>query len=286
MIASQQSSLPLACILLELGVLGRLRLPSHANRGAYLPRHWRLLVLPPILAALALCSVNLAAHRRFAISPFGNVFLLARVIYDGPGMAALRHDCPTRHWRLCPYLGDFPPISDDFLWTTDSPLNRAGGPKSVSQDADAIIRATLGNRSPRRGPGRMVEHARTAQRVRQRRRPESPGRRHVSPWIKRDFPAREAAAYASARQQSGSLAVPPPLADVHLITAVAGVVACVLLLPVAFTRRAPCFGFLLAVLIALPVSAAITGSLSAPHDRYQSRIMWLPVFIAVVSTAN
>jgi hypothetical protein len=40
------------------------------------------------------------------------------------------------------------------------------------------------------------------------------------------------------------------------------------------------------VLIALPVSAAITGGLSAPHDRYQSRIMWLPPFIAVVSLAS
>ena len=30
----------------------------------------------------------------------------------------------------------------------------------------------------------------------------------------------------------------------------------------------------------------ITGSLSAPHDRYQSRIMWLPPFIAVLSLAS
>jgi hypothetical protein len=36
----------------------------------------------------------------------------------------------------------------------------------------------------------------------------------------------------------------------------------------------------------LPVSAAITGGLSGPHDRYQSRIIWLPSFIAVVSLAS
>ena len=62
--------------------------------------------------------------------------------------------------------------------------------------------------------------------------------------------------------------------------------ACDLLLPIAFVRRAPCVGFLVAVLITLPVSAAITGALSTPHDRYQSRIMWLPPFIAAVSLAS
>ncbi|MDR3529697.1 MAG: hypothetical protein P4L90_03925, partial [Rhodopila sp.] len=46
--------------------------PSRRRRGL-------LLILPPALAIAALCTVNLAAHGRFAISPFGNVFLLARV---------------------------------------------------------------------------------------------------------------------------------------------------------------------------------------------------------------
>jgi hypothetical protein len=33
----------------------------------------------------------------------------------------------------------------------------------------------------------------------------------------------------------------------------------------------------------LPLSAAITGGLSTPHDRYQSRIVWLPACIAFLS---
>ncbi len=81
----------------------------------------------------------------------------------------------------------------------------------------------------------------------------------VSPWIEQDFPAREAASYASARQQAGALTVPGMLADLHHAVSLIGIVACALLLPRAFTRRAPCAGFLVAVLIALPVSAAITG---------------------------
>jgi hypothetical protein len=295
MIATHQSSLPLACGLLAvLGVLSGPVMAGAGHRGRALdgapprpnpcpvPHRWVLLVLPPALALLALCSANLAAHGRFAISPFGNVFLLARVIYDGPGMDTLRRDCPSAHWRLCPYRDAFPPTSDDFLWAPGSPLFQVGGAKSVSQDVEAIIRATLA--------ADPLGEARAAWSNTQKQLTAfasgdglNPWPTQVSPWIKRDFPARETAAYASARQQAGTLAVAPPLAALHMLTSVAGVVGCVLLLPVAFIRRAPCFGFLLAVLIALPVSAAITGSLSAPHDRYQSRIMWLPPFMAVVS---
>jgi hypothetical protein len=65
-----------------------------------------------------------------------------------------------------------------------------------------------------------------------------------------------------------------------------GVIGCAMLVPLAWRRRAPCLGFLVAVLLALPVSAAITGALSAPHDRYQSRIMWLPPLVAALSLAS
>ena len=244
------------------------------------PSRWLLIVLPPALAILGLCSVNLAAYGSFAVSPFGNVFLLARVIYDGPGMAVLHRDCPAAGWRLCPFLDGFPPTSDEFLWIQSSPLNRAGGPKAVSQDAGAIIRAAL--IADPAGEARAAPHT-----LEQLGRFASgdglnPWPEQVSPEIEHDFSAREAAAYASARQQAGSLAMPPILASLHVAIALTGIVGCMCLLPIAFIRRSPCAGFLLAVLIALPVSAAITGGLSAPHDRYQSRIMWLPPFVAVV----
>ncbi len=277
MIASQQSSLPLAFGLIAvLWLVAR----SLSRRGG------RLLALlaAPVLAILAMCSMNLAAHGRFSVSPYGNVFLLARVIYDGPGMAALRTGCPASHWRLCPFLDRFPASSDEFLWTDASPLNLAGGPKAVSSDADAIIRAAL-----YASPGAELRAA-LANAEEQLTRFASgdglqPWPAQVSPWIARDFPAREAAAYANARQQAGTLAVPPFLAGLHIAVALGGVAACVVLLPIALIRREPVAGLLLAVLAALPLSAAITGALSTPHDRYQSRIMWLAPFAATVSLA-
>ena len=76
--------------------------------------------------------------------------------------------------------------------------------------------------------------------------------------------------------------MPPWLAQTHRIAALAGIAACVALLPLAARRRSVSFGFLVAVLLVIPIAAAITGALSGPHDRYQSRVMWLPPFVAGV----
>ena len=295
MIASQLSSLLLWCGLALL--LGGLRCRCQQSRGWPVqdrPRHRTkpdadfakfTSLMPPALAVLALCTVNFAAHGRFAVAPFGNVFLLARVIYDGPGIAVLQRDCPAAGWSLCPFLDRFPPASDDFLWTVDSPLYLAGGAKSVSRDAGAITVAAV--MSDPAG----VARAALANTLEQISRFDSgdglqPWPNLVTPWIDRDFPPAEQAAYASALQQRGLLTVPPLLAMLHRATAIAGIAACLLLLPIAMRRRAACTGFLAAVLIAVPLSAAITGAFSTPHDRYQSRIMWLPPFLAAVSCAS
>ena len=39
-------------------------------------------------------------------------------------------------------------------------------------------------------------------------------------------------------------------------------------------------------LLALPVSAAVTGALSGPHDRYQARVVWLPALVLLLAVAR
>jgi hypothetical protein len=85
------------------------------------------------------------------------------------------------------------------------------------------------------------------------------------------------------------LEVPAWMQALHLATALAGVAACVALLLPASRKRIsghPAAGFAAAALLALLANAAITGGLSGPHDRYQSRIMWLPPLIAVLGIAS
>ncbi len=72
----------------------------------------------------------------------------------------------------------------------------------------------------------------------------------------------------------------------HRAVAILGVIACCAALPIALRRRHVAAGFAVAVLLALLGNAAITGGLSGPHDRYQSRIMWLAPLTALLATAS
>ncbi len=122
MIAAHQSHVPLA-----LGLLLVL-LPLRRRLGAATPlgRRGVLIALaPPVLAMAAMVAVNVVGFGRVALSPFGNVFLLARVIYDGPGMDVLHRECPRAGWRLCAFVDQMPATSDDFLWRDDGPLAKS-----------------------------------------------------------------------------------------------------------------------------------------------------------------
>ncbi|HEX3992102.1 MAG TPA: hypothetical protein VHX39_13100, partial [Acetobacteraceae bacterium] len=238
--------------------------------------------LAPGLAIVALVLVNWVGFGRISVSPYGNVFVLARVIYDGPGMMVLRRDCPDRGWRLCRYLDRFPATADEFLWAKASPVMLAGGHKAISAEAGAIIREAVVAQ-----PGSLL--AATFDNTIEQLTLFASGdglqswNEQVGSWIDQDFRTSERTAFHSGRQQSGDLAVPALLAIGHRVTALAGIAAALLLLPFAWHRRHVACWFLAVALLALPLSAAITGGLSTPHDRYQSRIVWLPAAMAFLT---
>jgi hypothetical protein len=275
MIAAHQSHVLLAFVLLTV------LLPMRGLREAAVLQS----VLPLALAAVALMSVNLIAFGRASMAPFSNVFVLTRVIYDGPGTDVLRRDCPASGWRLCAFIDRLPAMTDDFLWRADGPVVQSGGAKMVSGEADAIIAAAL-----RAEPGRELRAVGRNAMQQLARFATGDGLQPwpgtVTPRIERDFPRFEAETYAASRQNSGSLEVPAWLQTLHLAVALAGIAGCVGLLLAASRRRHAASGFAAAVLLALLANAAITGGLSGPHDRYQCRVMWLPPLVAVLGIAS
>ena len=280
-IAAQQSSVALSLALL-LGLA-----PFRRRLGAAAPLRrsgLAALAAPPLLALAALISVNFAGFHRASPFPFSNVFLLARVIYDGPGMDVLRRDCPRPGWDLCRYLNDFPSTSDEFLWRPDSPVMRAGGHKRVSAEAGPIIaaalRAEFGTEllAVLRNGLTQLGMFDTGDELH-----ACPGT--VTPWIDRDFPSRERAAYAAARQTNGRLAVPHWLQAVHRTTELIGFAGCAVVLGLGIRRRHPAAGFAAAVLLAVLANAFIAGGLSTPHHRYGSRVMLLAPAVALLGGA-
>ena len=278
MIAAQQSS-----VVLSLALLLALT-PLRRGLGAAAPlghRGLAILAAQPLLAMTALVSVNLIGHGRVALFPYGNVFILARVIYDGPGMDALRRDCPAAGWRLCGFLDRFPATSDEFLWWPDSPVILAGGHKVVSTEADAIIAAGL------RAEPETELHAWLSNGIVQLGRFTSGDELHacpttVTPWIRRDFPRFERAAYAVARQTNNRLAVPEWMQALHAVVALGGIAGCGIVLIVALCRRHVAAGFAAVVLLAVLANAFIAGGFSTPHHRYGSRVMLLAPAVALL----
>lgn len=277
-IAGFAAAAHLSNLLLAFGLSGVLIAVEQALWGRWVV--WRP-VLPALAATSLLVGVNVAAGRGATISPYGNVFLLARVIADGPGRDFLIRSCAAEQsWRLCPYLDRLPDSADGFLWRKDSPLYAAGGPKLVSREAGAIVRAAVTGEPARaaeavgRNVARQLAMFATGDGL-------QPWPAEVSPWIMRDFPFAEAAAYEASRQTRGAVLVLAWLGWLHFATGLIAVAGLCAGLPWALRKRDCWAAFSLIVLAALVENAIITGGLSGPHDRYQSRVMWLPVLIGV-----
>ncbi len=261
--ASHLSHLPLAAGVLAVVVLLRWR------------RAW-LAGLPLAGAVLLLLAANAAVHGRVALSPYGSVFALARLVADGPAAATIRAECPQSGWRLCDWADRLPGNSDDFLWDAKGPVwSGAGGPAALAPEAADILRRTVvrdpvavaaalaGNGwrqflmvgiGDTLGPDWLAES--------------------VLGSLRAYFPADEVARFLAGRQMRGELKTfAPVLNPLHLTLLAAGALATVVL---AVRRRDPGLAGLAAmVLMALAVNAVVTGGLSGPHDRYQSRIAWL-----------
>ena len=80
--------------------------------------------------------------------------------------------------------------------------------------------------------------------------------------------------------------VPAPFQTIYLVFPLLGVVVCCAILPLAWRAKHVATAFAAATLVALIANASITGALSGPHSRYQSRIMWLPPLVALFTTAS
>ena len=279
-IAIHQSHVPLA-----LGLIAALLiLRPGFGAAAPLSRAASIRVLgPPVLAMAALTGVNAIGHHRISLSPYGNVFLLARVLYDGPGRDALMTDCPRPGWRLCAMRNALPDNADDFLWRADSPLARAGGAIIVSREADGIIAAAIAA-EPLRETRIMAENALRQLTDFATGDGLTPWPDTVTPWLRADFPPAEFARYQAARQTRGAWLVPGWMLDLHRIVALIGIAGCCLL--VLRRRAGPrAAGFAAVALLALGLNAAITGALSGPHDRYQARLVWIAPAVALLGLA-
>jgi len=255
-----------------------------------------IMAIPLAMAIAAHLMVNLVSSGTVGLSPQSTVFLLARGIGDGPVRAYLREACPRANYALCPFVDELPTDSDIFLWgernvRTPSVFHQAGG-AALAEEAGHIVYASvrrdlLGHLSAffRNGMAQFAQFQ-TGDGVQPMHGLTGPVDMHwVSRALERHFPE-SYPAYLASRQINGRL-------NLSLLNAVhvpAGWISMILAGAMALVHcmedRRSLVALFVVIAAAALVNAIITGGLSAVHDRYQARIVWLfTLYVFLAGTA-
>jgi hypothetical protein len=251
-----------------------------AASGSLLALGVGLLILP-----------NYIAYNKFVITRGGGIFLLAKLIDDGPALDYLTAECPVRKYSICSQLSalyhyketrsaEMSSTSNYFLW--EGPLRAAGGPEALAPYASSIAVASI-----LREPGRFVL-ASLEDFARQLIRfdtgnisgiygPET----YISNVIRVHFPSGVNRTYLDSRQETDRLDL-TIVSDLHKVSVAVGLLVVVILLPGAFRTNRAFGGMTCTLLLGVVANAAVTGALSSVRDRYQCRVVGLIVIAAMI----
>jgi hypothetical protein len=239
---------------------------------------------------MASVGYNKAVFGRADLAPAGQSFLLANLFAYGPARDQLRETCPGAGYRLCPYQAELPANADQFLWWP-GPFIALGGFGAMREESTAIVRATLRDR-----PGaimmvvgqnffRALVKVAPAADIRPLAGAGEDTQPRIAALIGQIFGESDAIAFTASRQSRDTW----PVEEMNVVgIAVVALSALIVLGQILFgwnrDRR-------LAVL-ALYMAAAYCGSsltcsaLSGVHDRYQARVSWLLVLVALIVVAR
>lgn len=245
------------------------------------------------VGVVSLVGANLAARGQLTISSGAPVFLFAKLLDDGPALTMLENECPEKHYAACAQLerieayranpSEWPratTLSDFFLW--EGPLESLGW-FSPSFEAEAKLLNTESLRyvSWPRQAGVSLGHAarqfvsvETGDGLTALSKDEQP-----SPAILKIFGEKVYSDYANSMQERGLL----DFSQLNRLHRVLLILSALVLATLSVTRwrddKSIAFVSLF-TLVFLMGNATVTGVLSAVHDRYQSRVIWIVPLLA------
>jgi hypothetical protein len=235
---------------------------------------------------------NFLLTEKIFITKSGSAFVLGRLVQDGIAQRLLNDTCPPAGempWRLCAFKDKFPKSAEAWLWGQTSSFKRLGGFKNpaLQEEARRIVMESI-KRYPFMHVWKAVRSSllqffqfRTGDGI--ERQP------FVAADFQREIP-QQMPAYLMARQQQGNSHFKPLFKSLNLIHVPVGALSLLglaLLLRHARVDRNWKQGVLPAlVMLGLVGNAIICGTFSNPHDRYQSRIIWLPSLVVLLALAR
>lgn len=237
---------------------------------------------------------NHVVERSYGYAPVSPPFLTARLIADGPGLYRLRSLCPTPGTVYCPYLDNIPqdPImagtgvwySDGFLWSTDPKGGVYGiaSPEERQQMSaqDKGFALDTARAYPADVAGNLLRHMLrqlTLFGLDEFSAPFAPAPTEqlfgqITPWIA-----------LSQSTYNGFLTRFERVTQISFVVALVALVAMISRRGSLDPRDHQALVSLVALLgLGLLGNALILGGLSGPHERYQARVAWIPVFAALL----
>jgi hypothetical protein len=288
------TALAVACHPSHLGLIGGLLICAALlrilrRRLPDFPRPRLVPALSALLLSLAMVvAANYAFTRAIFVSRAGSVFLLARLMQDGIVQRLMADTCPRdgspAPYTLCAWQGHMPRNANAWLWGEHSPFRVLGGFQRSNGEYGRIARDSF-----RRYPWMHVKAAAAESALQFLEFKTGDGIESqaaiLRPGFTRILP-RQLAAYEQARQQTEPIGF-KTLNLVHVPVAVISLLGLLLLLHHAAVRGRWGEAMLPAtVLLALVGNAIICGTFSNPHDRYQSRLIWMPTLVLALARAK
>jgi hypothetical protein len=249
-------------------------------------KRFKIAVLPLLLALVLLVSTNLVGFQKFSVSPFGSVFLLARLAADGHIKPVLDQSCAKQKTYMCDWKDRLNIDSDDLLWDSQGPVwKHPGGPIGLAPEASVLVAEAV-KKNPLGVVQSLVNNTWTE--LWMLGLGDTLHSDHldlsVEERLRIYFPAQELQRYLESRQKHNTLAMYAGTLNIlGWISTLAGLMACLYLVWYAWMTRQRMSMMLIAmVFVGLLANAFATGALSKPHYRYQTRIAWLLVFVPLI----
>ena len=277
----------MSCLALALGLAIVLVVKRLFLRDWLVRLHMVLPVALVLLPLVLMPPLHYLLTGEGGYTPGGSAFLFGRLVQGGLAKRWLMEHCPSSKVQMCTWRDSFPETADDFLWGKESPYKKIGGWRNAAAQREIgyLVRTIV-----QTYPGIMLKNSLdlTAQQIMQAETGEGLDGQH---WDTRGiigtFLPHIAPAFKQARQQHEEI-TPQLLARWSRLQAPLALICMGLLIPIAIwgimrPAHGELAGLALFVLIALLGNAFICGALSNPHDRYQSRMIWLAPLVVCMA---
>jgi hypothetical protein len=268
----------MSCMALAIGLAGiTLMAWIVGRRRDWMPLACNLSPIGVVAASLILMPmVHLSLMGKATFTPGGPVFLFGSLVQDGIAQRWLGDHCPAPDIKLCGLQDRIPKTADEFLWDGRSPFLDIGGWEGAVAELSHLVKECL-----KAYPEAIAWTSLRATALQMAMVATGDGLDEFHGATRGVFTAslpRAVKPFNAAYQQQGQ--VTKPLFDafnrVHIPVAYLSVMG--LLMAIGWglhSKRYKLAGLASFTLLALLGNAFICGALSNPHDRYQSRLIWL-----------